>query len=183
MLGFLFGFNARLGRLHYFLGSLALGLAAAGATVAIALHIWHKGPMGPKEAAIAAVASSWPLIILIILIITFGWATLMLQSMRLRDIGWDPVCVVPAWIAPLVIDAAIAMKFPAWSLHSGTAFGAILNLGIYLSLLFWPSGDFDAAPPRSSDPSPPFQPRPRSEAGSVATTRIARAGGGFGRRV
>ena len=29
----------------------------------------------------------------------FGAATFTLQSMRIRDIGWDPVCVIPAWFA------------------------------------------------------------------------------------
>jgi uncharacterized membrane protein YhaH (DUF805 family) len=176
MLGLLFGFNARLGRLHYFLATLALGLAAAGATVAIVLHGLH----GPTEPQAAVIAASWPMIILMI---AFGFATFTLQSMRLRDIGWDPVWVIPAWIALHLIDAVIAMKIPAWSLgpkHSGTALSAIVNLVLLLSLLFWPSGDFDTAPPRSSDPTPP-QPRPRSEPGAVAATRIARAGG-FGRR-
>jgi uncharacterized membrane protein YhaH (DUF805 family) len=180
MLGFLFGFNARISRLHYFLASVALGFVAALVTYAVVFHAMRPGAVSPQASAIAA---SWSMIILMVV---FGFATFALQSMRFRDIGWDPVCVIPAWIAVLIIDAVLATKVPAWSLgpqHSHTAIGAAVNLGMFLALCFWPGGDFEAAPPRSDDPSPP--PRARGDSGSVAATRIARVTGGtngFGRR-
>ena len=67
----------------------------------------------------------------------FAWATFTLQSMRIRDIGWDPVCVIPGWIAILVVDKIVAGKVPAWALgsrhHDGTAVGALNKSGA----LFW----------------------------------------------
>src|ERR1700743_2353553 len=107
-----------------------------------------------------------------------------LQSMRIRDIGWDPVCVIPTWFALMAIDAAIAHKFPGLALgpkHYGTVVGGLLNLFMYLALLFWPSGDYDGADfdhrRFSSDP----RSRGRSAAPAMSD-RIARAGGDFGRR-
>ena len=41
----------------------------------------------------------------------FGWMTFTLQSMRIRDIGWDPVCVIPAWIAILIVERSSRAKF------------------------------------------------------------------------
>ena len=98
MLDYLFGFNARLGRLHFFLATIALAVAA----------------------------------------------TLNLQAMRLRDIGWDPICVIVGWIAIEIIDGIIAMKVPSLSLgpgHHGTVLASIVNLVMGGLLLFWPSSD------------------------------------------
>jgi hypothetical protein len=110
-------------------------------------------------------------------------ATLTLQSMRFGDIGWDPVCVVPAWIALLAVDELVATKMPAWSLgegHHATIVGGLVNFGLLLALTFWPSGDYDgpSETPRATD-----APSSRPSANSVAETRIARAAGTqFGRR-
>ncbi len=97
MLGFLFGFNARIGRLQYFLGSVALAIFMTMVIFAIAFSAVHGSP-GLHGSARAIVLSQlkWPLIAVgaIFLLMSF-----MLQSMRFRDIGWDPVCVIPGWIA------------------------------------------------------------------------------------
>jgi hypothetical protein len=61
--------------------------------------------------------------------------------MRFRDIDWDPVCVVPAWIALMIVDYVVAMKFPHLAMgqeHTGTIVGGIANLVLTLALLFWP---------------------------------------------
>ncbi|WP_249129339.1 hypothetical protein [Bradyrhizobium japonicum] len=74
----------------------------------------------------------------------FGIATFTLQSMRIRDIGWDPVCVIPAWFALMIVDHLVAGRFPAWAIgqeHQGTALGALVNLALMLVLIFWPGGD------------------------------------------
>ncbi|MFX8320120.1 hypothetical protein ABTL33_18930, partial [Acinetobacter baumannii] len=65
----------------------------------------------------------WPVLAAAVL---FGWLTFTLYAMRIRDIGWDPVCVIPGWIAVMIIDYLIATKFPAMSLgpgHHGTVVG------------------------------------------------------------
>src|SRR5215469_6488037 len=93
MLGFLFGFNARLGRLHYFLATIGLAVVVAVLCFALASHIYHSTPRG-MPLSLATMAWSVIGIAVIFMISSFS-----LQCMRIRDIGWDPVCVMPTWIA------------------------------------------------------------------------------------
>ncbi|KRR20653.1 hypothetical protein CQ14_11685 [Bradyrhizobium lablabi] len=178
MLGFLFGFNARIGRLHFFCSTLVVTImmvAVHAAAIAYTFQTTPKGTMpSPTAGPIFAAA------------IFYAWLTITLQSMRFRDIGWDPVCVMPAWIAVVIVDGLVATKFPAMSLghERGTAFGALVNLSLILALLFCPSGADDSPAPtlderfRTPDPPPP---RPVAEA--PAAPQISRpANGGFGRR-
>ena len=92
MLGFLFGFNARLGRLHYFLATIGLAVLMTAICFAIATYLIHSTPramLSPES-----LIKSWPAIGGIVF---FIWMSFTLQSMGVRDIGWDPVCVIPAW--------------------------------------------------------------------------------------
>jgi hypothetical protein len=120
---------------------------------------------------------AWPTLAAIVF---FALASFTLQSMRIRDIGWDPVCVIPAWIAIVIIDKLIAGKIPAWSLdhqHNGTVVGGLVNLGLVLALTFWPSGDFEE-PFNDAYRTPDGRsPRMPSKPTSVAADRIARATG------
>jgi hypothetical protein len=107
--------------------------------------------------------------------------------MRIRDIGWDPVCVIPAWIAILIVDKLVAGKIPAWSLgleQHGTIVGALINLALFLVLLFWPGGDHEHPMPTLGDTRrKPDEPSHRRDTAPASATRIARAtGAGFGRR-
>ena len=57
---------------------------------------------------------------------------------------------MPTWIAIGIVDHLVATKFPALSfdpLHSGTVVGGLLNLGMWLALLFWPSAGYVYTPP------------------------------------
>jgi hypothetical protein len=105
--------------------------------------------------------------------------------MRIRNIGWDPVCVIPAWIAILIVDNLVAGKVQAWALdhdHHGTIVGALINLVLFLALTFWPSGDYEGATFGETSTKPDMPSR-RTDVTSVAAGRIARvAGPGFGRR-
>lgn len=179
MLGFLFGFNARLGRMNYFLATIALAVVMTAICFAIASYAYQHGPNGtfsPES------LMGWPAIAAIVF---FAWMTFTLQSMRIRDIGWDPVCVIPAWIAILIVDMIVAGKIPAWSVgqeHHGTALGALINLVLFLALLFWPSADY-VSPTSGGMPRKPDRPPPVPRGGSVAASRIARVTGAeFGRR-
>lgn len=173
MLGFLFGFNARLGRLHFFLATLALAVLMTAICFAIAMAVFRDtapGMIRPDElmknrAIIAAM-------------VLFGLATFMLQSMRIRDIGWDPVCVVPAWIALMIVDHVVAGRFPAWAIgqeHQGTVVGALVNLGLMLALTFWPSAGSEGAYAN------PFPSRADAASPSLTNERLARVSQGASR--
>ncbi|CCE00963.1 conserved membrane hypothetical protein [Bradyrhizobium sp. STM 3809] len=178
-MGFIFGFNARLGRLAYFLASLALGVITVILAVAVAFAV---AAMAPRTSALAISVPVMAVIGLCLL------ANLMLQAMRFRDIGWDPVCVIPAWIAVMVLDYVIATRFPEYAArpgHPGTWPGALINFGLCIALLFFPSGAGDAPSSGatvSHTPSPPLRGSRRAE--SATEARLARiTGGDAGRRV
>jgi uncharacterized membrane protein YhaH (DUF805 family) len=181
MLGFIFGLNARLGRLHYFLATLVLAVVMTLMCVLLAFSLVQAGLQGAQMSHAAIYeAMKGPVIALGVL---FALITLTLQSMRIRDIGWDPVCVIPTWIAILVVDFAVARKFPGLSLgpeHYGTVVGGLVNLVMSLAVLFWPSGDFDGSAPDTGW----TEPTPRASRATPATVeRIARVtNGDFGRR-
>jgi hypothetical protein len=74
--------------------------------------------------------------------------------MRIRGIGWDPVCVIPACIALVIVDWLVAGEIPAWSLghgHQGTIVGLLIYTAFILALLFWPSGDYESPNPTSGE--------------------------------
>ncbi len=181
MLGFVFGLNARLGRLHYFLATIVVAVVMTGLCFLLAFSILQTFPRGTQPSFEMV---KGPVIGLGAL---FGVISFTLQSMRIRDIGWDPVCVIPTWIAILVVDFAVAHKFPGLSLgpqHYGTGVGGLVNLVMSLALLFWPSGDYDDLPPDISESRHWPDPTPRGgRATPAAIERIARASNGeFGRR-
>jgi uncharacterized membrane protein YhaH (DUF805 family) len=178
MLGFIFGLNARIGRLHYFLSIIGVAIAMAGICFLIALAAYHNHPRGTPPSLEVIM---WPAIVVGTL---FFVVSFTLQSMRFRDMGWDPVCVIPAWIAVLIIDVVIAKKFPGLAFgphHYTTGISAIVNLALMLALLFWPSADSDSTPPPLGEPRRQDS-APRGGTASVATERLARASGEFGRR-
>ena len=94
MIGFVFGLNARLGRLHFFLASVALAVVMTAICFAIAMAVLRD--TSPSMIRPEHLMKNWAAIAAMVF---FGLATFTLQSMRIRDIGWDPVCVVPAWLA------------------------------------------------------------------------------------
>jgi uncharacterized membrane protein YhaH (DUF805 family) len=176
MLGFLFGFNARLGRLHFFLATIAVAVLMMAISIAIAGLAFQNAAKG-----VVPGLTSWQIIAAAVL---FIWLSFTLHSMRIRDIGWDPVCVIPGWIAATVIDGLVAGKIPAIALghgQHGTIAGALVNLALFVALLFWPSCEHDN-PPATSGGS--FRmPDLASRGPAAAASRVARvANGEFGRR-
>jgi uncharacterized membrane protein YhaH (DUF805 family) len=181
MLGFIFGLNARLGRLHYFLATIVVAIVMTGLCFLVAFSVFQTVPRGTQFMFDTV---KWPVIGLGTLFCAISFT---LQSMRIRDIGWDPVCVIPTWIAILVVDFAVARKFPGLSLgpeHYGTVVGGLVNLVMTLALLFWPSGDLDGSAPDIREPRQWPNPTPHNGlATPAAAERIARATNGeFGRR-
>ncbi|UVO33742.1 hypothetical protein KUL72_19665 [Bradyrhizobium arachidis] len=171
MLGFVFGLNARLGRLHFFFATIALAFVMTAICFAIAMAVLRTtspSMVRPEDlthnrAIIAAM-------------IFFGLATVMLQSMRIRDIGWDPVCVIPAWIALMFVDHVVAGRFPAWAMgqeHQGTMVGGLVNVALLLALTFWPGAEGDGAFTN------PFEPPARAASKmSTSDERLARVSQG-----
>lgn len=141
MLDFVFGFNARLGRLYFFLSIIGVAVAGVAADLALSPHSVQEMANGAKP---PANPFAWPLIVPTVGFLLIKYT---LQSMRIRDMGWDPVCVMPAWIAMGIVDSLVVSKVPAWSiglahLH-GTIVGGTIHLAFLLALTFWPSGGFE----------------------------------------
>lgn len=175
MLGFVFGFNARLGRLHFFLATVGLAIVMTAICFAIAMAVLHD--RSPSTIRPEDLTRNWAIIAAIVF---FALATFMLQSMRIRDIGWDPVCVIPAWLALVIVDHLVAPRFPAWAIgqeHQGTIVGGLVNLALMLALTFWPSADSEGTFAN------PFKSRSRDEARpSPLNGRLARAAQGGSRQ-
>lgn len=172
MLGFLFGFNARLGRLAFFGASIGLGVVMGLLAVAL---VFAMMPIDVRQ--LENPLAIWPIAIFVIFA---GWASVMLQAMRLRDIGWDPVCVIPAWIAFSLVDHVVALRMPAWALghhHSGTALGALVNLGLILALTFWPGDGGHSIAPDEGDSASYGRPAHTQAPASFAESRLARVTG------
>ena len=178
MLGFIFGLNARLGRLQYFLSILGLAVVLTGICFLMARESFDAAANGfaPSIDLIKGPA--------VIVGIVFMLGTLTLQAMRFRDIGWDPVCMIPGWFVVLLIDMVVAKKFPGLSLgagHHGTAVGALIYLGLLLALFFWPSAHDEEQMPTLNEPRR-VDPARSNGTASVAAERLARASGELGRR-
>jgi uncharacterized membrane protein YhaH (DUF805 family) len=178
MLGFIFGLNARLGRLQYFLITIGVAVLMTGICFVVGRQTFQGATNGLP---LSIDSFKGPAIVIGII---FMAITLTLQSMRIRDIGWDPVCGIPGWVAILIIDMMVAKKFPGLSLgpeQHDTAISAIVNLGLLLALLFWPSADYESSPPALGEPRR-SDPALRGGANSIPAERLARASGEFGRR-
>jgi uncharacterized membrane protein YhaH (DUF805 family) len=140
MLDFLFGFNARLGRVQYILANIGLAFVMAFICYAIVMNGLVHFPSGTTRAQLSQLSWStlgWP----IICTAAFAtWATFTIQAMRIRDIGWDPVLVIGGWIAVMIIDMILA-KLVLGPGQYGTIAGSIVNLVMTGILLFWPGND------------------------------------------
>lgn len=139
MLNDLLGWGGRLNRLQYFLFSCALGLATAilitAAVFALAPHFIAAAGNAPHRAPTGLL-----LITAGITLPIFLWFSLMLQVKRIRDIGWNPLYVIPGWIALIMIDKLVALAVPSLAIagHAETVVGGLLNLAMAGCLLFWP---------------------------------------------
>ena len=172
MLEMIFGLNARIGRLMYFLSGLGLGVVSVVLAIPLVFYIHsHHIPVTTPESLWAV---GWP-VYAFVGVCLLGQFTL--ASMRVRDIGWDPVIVIASWIALLVINHMFGTRVPAIAVVTG-----LVNLGMELILLFWPGGDPSFAPPSFDDYKPRSPDKAGSNSSSIPAQRFAKANGQFGRR-
>lgn len=162
-----FSLRGRIGRVRFLLNSLALAFGSAALALGLALLV-----LPARNTGVGAIAFG---LCLLLTAPVFLWFTLSLHARRLRDIGLDPLFVIPGWILLEVVDKLVAAKIPVLSLgaHGGTVVGVVVNLGLTLALLFWPGrGDASETPPPAA-PEPGREPRlPR--AGPVGAWRWPR---------
>ena len=139
MLGTLFCFGGRIGRLKYFLWSCIflpviffLMLLILPFIYVFALHL------DTSRTTILILMVVPPLAL-------FLWMNLSLQAARIRDIGWKPLIVIPALLLIDVVDLIVAYFFPALALETKhfTAFSAVVNSALTVALLLTPSAGDD----------------------------------------
>jgi uncharacterized membrane protein YhaH (DUF805 family) len=140
MLDYVFGLNARLGRLQFFLASIALAVVMTAICFVIAVNGLVHFPKG-AEPELSWAIMTWPILCAAAF---FMLATFSLQAMRIRDIGWDLVVVIGGWVAVMIIDVIVATKMPSLALEPGyhaTIVSSLANLAMTGVLLFWPGND------------------------------------------
>jgi uncharacterized membrane protein YhaH (DUF805 family) len=161
-----FSFKGRINRLTYFVRLLSLAFTF-GSLVGLG--------------AVAGALREAPLLLLLLLagLVVYVWGSLSLQARRIRDIGWNPVIIIPVWMLASAVDIAIA-TFQA-SARVGvpheSIVGAIGNGCMSLALLFWPGRPSDDAP---SSSGAAWAPR-TTPAASPAAPTLARAAAPVGR--
>jgi uncharacterized membrane protein YhaH (DUF805 family) len=196
MLNNILGFGGRMGRLEYFLACMGLGFFVILLMLAL---IFGFKPHGESYAS-AGVPTGLTLALLIVVLPIYLWFALAFQAKRLRDMGWNPLYVMPAYFWLLLVDRFVSFTMPTLAVGhhagSGTLIGALFNLAMCLCLLFWPSkptgdGDWysntsyrdDAPDPEPvTNYAPAFTPRPAAPRTPPPAPGFTPAPSGFGRR-
>jgi uncharacterized membrane protein YhaH (DUF805 family) len=141
MIGNLFLFSGRIDRLKFFLASfIFLPVVMVGMVLImplIAIFVFHADET-KKIGFIMAIA----------VVVAFMWVFFSLQAARFRDIGWNPVMVIPAIIIFDISDLGVAYIFPDLAAPGQhyTYASAVLNFGVTVISLFTPSSDDDSIP-------------------------------------
>jgi uncharacterized membrane protein YhaH (DUF805 family) len=119
LVNLLFGFNGRIYRTQYWLGSFGVGFAAIVLNVIVSMAAAPSATMVTKEAA--AQAAPMLLIVLGLISMVAGWAGTALQWKRFHDRGR------PGWIAftPILPAMMIAVSIVGHALE-GAPFGAMI---------------------------------------------------------
>lgn len=185
MLAAVFSFRGRLNRLQYFLGSWGLGTVMIVLVVVILASVGGMAGGGAPGPAALIRLGVVALLALLVIAPVYFWVSFSLQARRFRDIGWEPVFVIPAWIGAGIVDRLAVMGAPQLAVIDGSGvswFGLLLNLGLAGCLLFWPGKKpFDIAAVFDDVP-PAAQLSPSGPAAPAVATRTPTAPAGFGRR-
>jgi uncharacterized membrane protein YhaH (DUF805 family) len=149
----LFGFEGRIGRLGYlcrFVGVLILVLALALEGSAALMRLVRPLGLGEYDQASRSLTIAVALLVL--------WSNLALASRRLRDMGLEPVHILPLFVALWVVNTVLLE--PISRLHPGS-YGmletswAALQAAAALPLLFWPGRASPRTIPAGYEPAGP----------------------------
>ncbi len=200
MLESLFSFSGRMGRLSYFLWTLALVAIAIPFNFAVSLVVMlvvgiTAGVQGMASPVLIATLT-------VVLSVPSLWAGLALATKRTRDLGIAPGLAVVGLVAVCALDLAVVGRLTpvrfVWPYHHFTPVFGMAATVFYLVLLLWPG--YEPAPeaaPRGlfpDEPAPRPDPVPREPrtlpaldpvpvgAGTLAAFREAGARPAFGRR-
>lgn len=144
MLGALFLFYGRIGRLQYFLWSAIFAPLALFA-VWLLLSFTSVFEEGEQSAALSFFAIfGLPLVV-------FLWAELSLQATRVRDIGWRPGIIIPALIAINLVN--VWLDYVVGMRTFDLVFYAI-NIVATLVFQFTPTDAGDRFPPFANPDGP-----------------------------
>ena len=186
-----FTFRGEIGRLRFLLSCLTLG---GGLVLTfVLLLVLSAGSTGGRSGGMAA------LVMPLLIVLPLGlWASFSLQTCRIRDIGWNPVFIVPTVFLLNLADIMLVKSHPTLAagyannhgllhaFHQNTVIGALMNLVFDGVMLFWPGGSF--APPEIDSFGLDQPPAPAPSAATVTAPLrprlAANASGtsGFGRR-
>jgi uncharacterized membrane protein YhaH (DUF805 family) len=190
MLHNILGFGGRMGRLEYFLACLGLGFLVMLLVVALIAGFSPHIERGAKP----SLPPGLMVMLLAVVLPIYLWFALAFQAKRYRDMGWNPLYVIPGSIGALTIIGLLSPFVPALSV-----IGVLLNILLSLCLLFWPSepgGDGDWYSGSCNDyndgspgPEPVVDRTPALASRRPATVRMSApppvftpAPSGFGRR-
>lgn len=178
------GFGGRMARREYFFANMALGLLVSLMILALIAGFTPdlgRGHRGPPPIGLTVM-------LLVVVLPFYLWFALAFQAKRYRDIGWNPLYVMPGSIGALTIILLLSPFVPGLTL-----IGGLLNLSLSLCLLFWPSqptssvdwyGDYqNGALDPALDTAPAFKSRrPATVRTSAPPPVFTPAPTGFGRR-
>lgn len=140
MLGYLFLFHGRMGRLQYFLWAAIfvpliffLAIIVLGLVLVFVVH-------DNSKTTIFATAG--------MLFVLIFWVETSLEAVRVRDIGWKPGVIIPVFIAINFIDLGVAYVAPGLADDTGlhTIVPSIVNILFMLVLLFTPTDGQEMVP-------------------------------------
>jgi uncharacterized membrane protein YhaH (DUF805 family) len=149
----LFGFEGRIGRLGYlcrFIAVLALVLALALEGSAALLRLVRPLGLGEYEQASRSLT--------IVVALLALWSSLALAGRRLRDMGVEPVHILPLFVALWVVNTALVEPL---SRLRPDSFGvletswAALQAAAAIPLLLWPGRSTPRVAPAGYEPSGP----------------------------
>jgi uncharacterized membrane protein YhaH (DUF805 family) len=129
MLASVFSFRGRINRLQYFLGNFAVGGALA-LLAAMLISFTELAPTARPSLTMALDA-----VFLVVAAPLAIWSAASLQARRLRDIGWEPLIVIPMWVGLLVLAGFAAQ---AGFALSQAALASMISLAMLACLYGWP---------------------------------------------